>query len=205
MNTEQKVRLRELIIQQAKFTGTPKKLFDGGGLFLYITKSGKYWYYRYRYQGKDKVLSLGKYPVISLKKARELHIAAKSVLLAGDDPNQEKEQAKAKRTATRQSFRAIADEWYQHKKPGWKNPKHAQQVINTLTTYVFPHIGDRDITHIMPVEVFQILSAISDKPETASRVKQRINAVFDFAIQTGRTTYIVQSSKAQPNPKQIKE
>ena len=78
--------LTEITIRQAKPTERPRKLFDGGGLYLFITsQGGKYWRYRYRFAGKDRTLSLGAYREVSLKQARQLHREAKSLLYQGID------------------------------------------------------------------------------------------------------------------------
>ncbi|CAM3059208.1 tyrosine-type recombinase/integrase [Dichelobacter nodosus] len=181
------MKLRELIVRQAKLPKKAKKLFDGGGLFLYLTPSGKYWYYRYRFAGKDKVMPLGKYPHMNLKEARIAHIEAKIKLSNGCDPVEENNRLKREQERNyNNSFEEIAKEWYQHVLPEWKNKKHAQQVINTLSQYAFPKIGHYPIDDVPPIELFNLLHEIRDKAETASRLKQRIKAVFDFAIQTGR-------------------
>lgn len=183
------MRLREIVIKQAKLPKKAKKLFDGGGLFLYLTPSGKYWYYRYRFAGGDKVIPLGKYPDVSLKAARNAHMAAKMRLAEGKDPAAEKRKTKQENERIQiMTFEKVARKWYEHVKPTWKNAKHAQQVINTLTQYAFPCIGHYPVSDVPPIEIFNLLSALTDKPETASRLKQRIRAVFDFAIQTGRAT-----------------
>lgn len=176
-------------IRQAKLPQKARKLFDGGGLYLYLTPSGKYWYYRYYFVGREKTMALGKYPQVSLKEARLARMEAKIKLRSGIDPAGE--QKRLKRENERfyaHSFEVVAREWYAHTRPSWKNAKHAQQVINTLSQYVFPVIGAHSVADVPPMEIFKLLNALKDKPETASRVKQRIKAVFDFAIQTGRAT-----------------
>lgn len=77
------MKLREIVVKQAKLPQKARKIFDGGGLFLYLTPSGKYWYYRYRFAGQDKVMPLGKYPQMSLKEARIAHMDAKMKLSQG--------------------------------------------------------------------------------------------------------------------------
>lgn len=182
------MKLTEKTIKHAEANGRIRKLFDGGGLHLFITpKGGKYWRYRYRFHGQDCTLSLGVYPKISLKKARQLHRDAQTLLDQGINPHAHKQQQK--QTARKQdSFEKIAREWYAHQKPAWKNAKHAQQVINTLTQYAFPQIGDMPIDDIPATAILTILTPLADKAETASRLKQRISSVFDFAIRTGRAT-----------------
>ena len=133
-------------------------------------------------------LPLGVYNKISLREARQRHRDAQSLLNRGIDPlvhKREQRQVKARQA----SFERIAREWYAHQKPAWKNAQHVQQVIGSLERYAFPGIGKKGMDSILPTDILAILNAMNDKPETASRVKQRISAVFDFAIQTGRATH----------------
>ena len=181
--------LTEITIRQAKPAERPRNLFDGGGLYLLITPQGcKYWRYRYRFAGKDSTLALGVYGEVSLKQARQLHREVKSLLHQGIDPlarQQEQRQGNAGQAA----FERIAREWYEYQRPAWKNAKHVQQVIHTLERYAFPHIGDKAIDAIPATDILAVLNALNDRPETASRLKQRISAVFNFAIQTDRATF----------------
>ena len=181
--------LTEKTIKHALPADRPRKLFDGGGLHLLITpQGGKYWRYRYRFAGKDCTLALGVYNKISLREARQRHRDAQSLLNRGIDPllyKREQRQGKARQA----NFERIAREWYAHQKPAWKNAQHVQQVIGSLERYAFPAIGKKGMDSILPTDILALLNAMADKPETASRVKQRISAVFDFAIQTGRATH----------------
>lgn len=184
------MKLTETIIRSLPTPVKPRKIFDGGGLYLYLTPSGRYWRYRYRFWGKERTLALGVYPEINLKTARNAHMQAKLLLASGIDPVLDKKRLKdEKRAKYGNTFADIAREWYELKRPEWKNPKHAQQVINTLETYAFPHIGHIPVASILPLMVFDVLKAVSNKPETANRVKQRISAVFEHAVLTGRATH----------------
>ena len=181
--------LTEITIRQAKPTERPRKLFDGGGLYLLITPQGcKYWRYRYRFAGKDRTLSLGAYREVSLKQARQLHREAKSLLYQGIDPLA-RQQEQRQGYGGHATFARIAREWYEYQRPAWKNAKHAQQVIHTLEQYAFPRIGNKAIDAIPATDILAVLNALNDRPETASRLKQRLSAVFNFAIQTGRATF----------------
>lgn len=184
------MRLREIVIKQAKLPRKAKKLFDGGGLFLYLTPSGKYWYYRYRFEGHDRVMALGKYPDVSLKEARRAHISAKLTLASRVDPSSNKRSIK--RDSERfmsNSFESIAHEWYMMKSRELSSDRNMAQIWRSLEIYTFPKIGHYPIDKVPPMAIFELLSSIMvDKPETASRIKQRMKAIFDFAIQTGRAT-----------------
>lgn len=111
-----------------------RKLFDGGGLHLMLTdKGGKYWRFRYRFRGRDCLLSLGTYPQISLKQVRQLHRDAQTLLHQGIDPHAQKmRQRREARQAARQtaSFAHFARQWYEGRKNSYTNAKAAQQVIN---------------------------------------------------------------------------
>lgn len=195
------MKLTETLIRSLSLPSKPKKLFDGGGLYLYLTPAGKYWRYKYRFWGKERTLALGVYPEISLKKARNEHIKAKLLISNGRDPVEEKKRLKREIGGIyKNTFAEIAREWYALQRPKWKNKKHAQQVINTLEMYVNPLIGHIPIDSVLPLAIFDVLKSISDKPETANRVKQRISAVFEHAILTGRATH----NPASSMPKIIK-
>lgn len=199
------MKLTDIMIRTIPLPDKPKKLFDGGGLYLFLTFSGKYWRYKYRFYGKERTLAIGVYPEVSLKSARTAHMTAKVLLSNGIDPIMDKKRLKQERQkeVSNNTFAEIAREWHELKRPEWKNAKHAQQVINTLETYAFPLIGHIPITSILPLAVFDVLKSISDKPETANRLKQRINAVFEHAILTGRTTYNPASSMPKMLKKQV--
>ena len=173
-----------------------KKYLDHRGLCLRIFSNGtKRWIYRYSYYGKQKELALGIYPFISLKQARIKHSQAMQLLAEGKDPctekQREKQQKKAEILRLGNTFAEIANQWYeiQLKNNIWKNKKHGQQVINTLKTYAFPYFGNQPVENIKPYQIYEALLNNISKKETIIRTKQRIKAVFDYAIFTERCTY----------------
>ncbi|SUO93011.1 Arm DNA-binding domain-containing protein [Suttonella ornithocola] len=124
------MKLTDKAIKHADSNGKKRlKLFDGGGLHLLITDKGaKYWRYRYRFNGEDCTLSIGTYPAISLKEARQKHRDAQTLLNQGINPHQQKKALKIEnRRQIRQSvtFEHIAQEWYQRRKPIYSNAKAA--------------------------------------------------------------------------------
>ena len=126
------MRLTEKTIKNAPAGERPYKLFDGSGLHLFITpRCGKYWRYRYRFNGQDCTLSLGIYPKVRLRQARRLHRDAQSLLAQGTDPHRRKQRRK-QAEKQQDSFGKVAREWYAHQHSVWKNEKHAWQVIHTL-------------------------------------------------------------------------
>ena len=113
--------LTETAIRKAKVPVKPTKLSDERGLYLLCTPSGgKWWRFKYRYAGKEKLLSLGTYPEVSLAKAREDREQARRRLAAGVDPSAARQEAKRQTVeATANNFEGIAREWLENVKPGW--------------------------------------------------------------------------------------
>uniref|UniRef100_UPI003F6A1668 tyrosine-type recombinase/integrase n=1 Tax=Lentibacter sp. TaxID=2024994 RepID=UPI003F6A1668 len=162
------------------------------GLYLQVTKSGtKSWLFRYKspLTAKQREMGLGPLSLVSLAAARELTIECRRQLLSGLDPLEERKQVKrAQQLAQAKSitFQEAAEKCIESKKPEWKNAKHAQQWSNTLTTYAYPIFGD---IAVADVDTDLVLKAIEpiwiSKAETASRVRQRIETVLDWARARG--------------------
>jgi len=173
-------------------TEKPYKLTDGKGLHLEVAPAGgKWWRLQYRFEGRQKRLSLGVYPDVSLKAARERRDEARKLLAAGIDPSaQRKADKRARRVAAANSFEAIAREWHGVQKPRWA-PQHAAQVLQSFEVDVFPVLGGRPISEIAAPEGLDLLRQIADRgaPDLAGRIRQRCDAVARYAIQTGRATY----------------
>ncbi|MDO6729586.1 integrase arm-type DNA-binding domain-containing protein [Marinovum sp. 2_MG-2023] len=162
-------------------TAKPGRHGDGRGLFLYVKPSGaRSWVLRYQVHGRRRDLGLGPYPDVSLAMARERASEARRLIALGEDPIAKKQQAKPK------TFRDAALELIESKRSGWKNAKHAAQWTSTLEAYVFPKIGQMQVAKVKTADVIGALSPIwSKKPETANRVRQRIEAVIDYATALG--------------------
>lgn len=164
---------------------TPRKLFDGNGLFLFIAPSGfKGWRLKYRFGGREKQLTFGPFPAVPLREARERTQDALRELRAGRDPG----EAKARGAAAAETFRSLALRWHALQQPGWK-PKHAADVLASLETEVFPTLGSRPLTEIRPAEIRMLLEAVQARGavETAHRLRGRISAVFQLGIAAGLT------------------
>lgn len=183
--------LTNTAIQSAKATDKPQKLFDGNGLFLLIAPSGgKWWRLKYRFGGKEKLLSLGTYPEVSLKDARERRDAARKLLADGVDPGDaRKAEKRTARLNAENSFEAIAREWHTKFSPDLSE-SHAKRNLRRLEVHVFPWLGGRPIANIEPPEVLDVLHRIEKKGtlETAHRVRVVIGQVMRYAIATGRAT-----------------
>jgi hypothetical protein len=165
-------------------------LHDGGGLYLRVSASGaKSWVFRFQIDGKRRDMGLGPYPDISLAEARGRATDYRKQSHDGIDPLDAKE---ADRHAQRLSitkgrtFREAAEEFIGRNESGWRNAKHRQQWRNTLATYVYPTLGALAVAAIDAGLVVQVLDPIwSEKPETANRVRGRIEAVLDAATVRG--------------------
>lgn len=183
------MKLTDINIKKAKPGEKSRKLFDGGGLYIQIEPTGgKLWRYKYRFDGKEKTLYLGKYPDMSLQESRERHQEARKQLVQGIDPAAAKKAQKtagAERAAN--SFEVIAREWFQL----WKTDKaesHYKKVIGRLEKDAFPYIGNRPVADISAPEVLAVCRRIEERGifETARRVKENISQVMRYAIATGR-------------------
>lgn len=161
----------------------PGEYPDGSGLYLVVDESGaKRWLLRIMVQHKRRDIGLGGLSLVSLAEAREKALEYRKLARAGGDP------LAAKRAATRviPTFKVAAESVHAEREGTWKNAKHGQQWINTLTTYAFPVIGDIRVDRIDTPDVLRVLSPIwTKKAETARRVRQRIGAVMDWAKAAG--------------------
>ncbi|WP_319825819.1 tyrosine-type recombinase/integrase [Thalassovita sp.] len=162
-------------------TALPGRHGDGRGLFLYVKLSGaRSWVLRYQVHGRRRDLGLGAYPEVSLAMARERALEARRLIAEGEDPIAKKQQTKPK------TFKEAAQELIESKRPGWKNAKHAAQWASTLEAYAFPKLGQMQVAKVETADVIGALKPIwADKPETANRVRQRIEAVIDYASALG--------------------
>jgi hypothetical protein len=192
-------KLSAMEVQKAK---GPTVLHDGSGLYLRASPTGsKSWVYRFQLDGKRRDMGLGPYPDISLAEARaKASKHRKQRHDGGIDPIDAKEaqqQAQRLSAAKGRTFREVAEEFIDRNEPGWRNAKHRQQWRNTLATYVYPALGDLPVAAIDAGLVVQVLDPIwTEKPETASRVRGRIEAVLDAAT--------VRGIRQGPNPAQWK-
>lgn len=183
--------LTDAQIRRVKPDGKPIKLSDSGGLFLLISVAGsKLWRLKYRFSGKEKLLALGAYPDIGLTEARNLRDQAKEVLKVGRDPSVAKKLSRLTgKVSQSETFREIAIEWHRLNSPQWAC-RHASDVISSLESEIFPVLGDDPIRNITPSEVLAVLRPIEARgaKETARRIRQRMSAVFVYAIASGRAS-----------------
>lgn len=176
-------RLKSLTVARI---GDPGIYHDGGGLYLQVSPKGsKSWFFRYRLHGRLRDMGLGSFIDFSLAEARERARLQRQLLADKIDPIDHRDSKASEervKIAQQISFKKCAEDYHSKNQHAWKNAKHRDQWINTLTTYAFPMVGSRLINSIGKSEVLKILEPIwHQKPETASRVRQRIKTVLDWA------------------------
>jgi integrase len=176
-------------IRKAKPGEASRKLFDGGGLYLQIEPSGgKLWRYKYRIDGKENRVSLGKYPKVSLKEARKKHQEARDQVSQGIDPSAiNKAKKTTKDGLLANSFQAVANEWHEDWKKN-KTARHAEYTLARLEKNVFPFIGSKPISELRAPDVLEVCKQLENRGtiEMAHRVKIIISQVMRYAIGTGR-------------------
>jgi integrase len=181
--------LTDVQIRKAKAADKPYKLTDGGGLHVYVTSAGgKLWRLRYEFERKEKLLSIGPYPSVGLAEAREVATNAKRLLREGKDPAVEKRLRRLQIvTDGGTTFEVVAREWHDMNKGHWVE-QHAYDVLNSLERDVFPDLGSAPIKNITAANVISVLRKIENRSaaETARRIRQRMSAVFVYAIASGR-------------------
>jgi integrase len=158
---------------------TEGKHLDGDGLALVVRGTGRSWHYRYQRGGRERVMSLGDADVITLAEARKLHSAARAQLLAGQDPLEARTRAKVDLAHTFADTAAVYIAAHEAK---WRSPKSAPQWRASLAAYALPTIGKLPVAEIDTHHVLRVLRPIWQRiPETASRVRSRIELVLDYA------------------------
>lgn len=181
--------LSDTTIRNAKPGIKPAKLFDERGLFLLVTPTGgKWWRLKYRFEGKEKLLSLGTYPDVSLKDARGRRDDARKQLADGIDPSHNRKAQKSLRQdQVSNSFELISREWYEKFSPNWVEA-HGGRIIRRLERDIFPHLGNRPIADITAPDLLQVIRRIEARGalETAHRALGNCGQVFRYAIATGR-------------------
>lgn len=176
-------------IKNIKPSSATRKLSDGGGLYLEVSpKGGKWWRLKFRFGGKEKRISLGTYPTIPLKTARERRDEARKLLTNGIDPS---EHRQAKRAATEEhranSFEVVAREWFSKCKPNWVE-SHAIRIIRRLERDIFPWIGKTPIADLTPSKLLTVLRKIEDRDalETAHRAMSNCGQIIRYAVASER-------------------
>ena len=164
------------------------KLADSGGMHLLVTPAGgKLWRWKYRFDGVEKLMALGRYPETSLAEARERRDAARKRLANGVDPMAERMAEKtAVKAATEHTFEKIAELWWEHWR-GNKSLRHVATTSNRLKTNVYPVLGARPIAEVEPLECVQLAKGIEarDASDMAKRILQIVGMIFRYAVAHG--------------------
>lgn len=181
--------LTDLELRKLKPTGRTRRLFDAGGLYLELSPNGGCWWrLKFRYLGKEKRLSLGTYPEVSLKDARFKRDDARKQLSQGIDPSAVRKAAKAagvERAAN--SFEIVAREWLEKQSDAFV-PGHHKRVKKLFEKDLFPWLGSRPVADITPPELLGVLRRIEGREalDTAHRARAHCGQIFRYAIATGR-------------------
>ena len=164
------------------------KLADANGLYIYVTTKGaKFWRQKYRINNREKLLSHGEYPFVSLSEARRIRDEARALIKQGKDPSITKKTLK---TDKLNSFEAIARQWHEKQTPDW-SPNHTKKVIVSLEKDILPQIGSIPIKEVSTPILLDALRQIEKRGayEQARRVAQRCDSVFNYAIAAGLLDY----------------
>ena len=176
--------LTDTVIRKAKAKDVPYRISGGGGLYISITPAGgKLWRWKYRFDGREKLMSFGTYPDVPLSLARERHSEARKLLATGVDPMSQRKAAKA---AAENSFEAVSKQWLQHWKHG-KSPRHADYVERRIESDILPCLGARPIGEIEAPEIVAMVKAIEKRGarDIAKRSLETTGQVFRYAIAHG--------------------
>jgi integrase len=179
-----------LSARRAQTEKTPGLYADGGGLYLQVSATGaKSWIFRFQIRGRRRDMGIGPTSLYSLAEARQRALEARKLVAEGVDPieaRHAKRSAAAIETAKGMTFRACAFAYINAHRSGWRNSKHAAQWPATLAAYAYPHFGSLPV---QAVDVGLVLKAVepiwTEKPETASRVRGRIESVLAWATARG--------------------
>ena len=181
--------LTDTAIRNAKSGDKTIKLFDERGLYLEVSPTGgKWWRLKYRFDGKEKRLSLGVYPDVSLKDARDRRDAARKLLADGIDPGENRKAMKSARAdRAANSFEVVAREWFAKYSATWA-ANHGERIVRRFERDIFPWIGGRPIADVTAPEVLAVVRRIENRGalETAHRALGNCGQVFRYGVATGR-------------------
>ncbi|WP_157216068.1 tyrosine-type recombinase/integrase [Flavisphingomonas formosensis] len=208
--------LTDAAVRKAEARDKPYKIADSGGLYLHVATSGsKSWRMKFRFGGKEKLLTFGPYPDVKLSEARKKRDAARRQIRDHIDPSgarkraQEEKAREAAEIAKQVTFEAAAREWHELQKGRWA-PVHAEDVIISLERDIFPTLGERPLAAIDEPMVLEVLRAVEARGsiETARRLRQRISAVYRMKMSEGVVTKdpaAVVVDALQPMPKKTRQ
>ncbi|HAX4391167.1 TPA: tyrosine-type recombinase/integrase [Escherichia coli] len=182
--------LTDIKVRTTKPSDKPFKLTDGQGMHLLINPNGsKYWRLQYRFGGKQKVLALGVYPMVSLSEARRKRDEAKKLVSDGIDPSEKKKADKIEQSEAL-TFEAVARDWHTACKRKWSD-SHSERVLKSMEDGLFTAIGKRKISELNTRDLIAPIKAVeaSGRLEVAARLQQRTTAIMRYAVQNGLIDY----------------
>ena len=182
--------LTSTAVSNAKPRDKTKKLFDERGLYLEVSPAGgKWWRLKYRFDGKEKRLSLGVYPDVSLKEARDRRDATRKLVADGIDPSEHRKATKSARAdRAANSLEVVTREWFAKYSSDWA-PLHSSRMIRLFERDIFPWIGGRPVCEVTAPELLTVLRRIESRGalDTAHRALWSCGQVFRYAVATGRS------------------
>jgi len=168
-------------------TSRAYRVYDAKGLYIEVKPTGtKVWRFKFRFEGKEKLLSLGAYPEVSLKKARERRDAYRTQIADGIDPSDARRAEKLSKAGL-ESFETVAYEWLSKQTQRWSS-RHAERSLTRFKKNVFPWLGSKNINNIKAPELLAVLRRIESRGaiDSAHRTLQQCGQVFRYAVATGR-------------------
>jgi integrase len=194
------IMLTEVALKNLKPKEKSYKMADSGGLYIEVTPAGgKSWKLKYHYLGKEKKLTIGPYPIVSLKMAREKALEAKELLAQGIDPSAVKKEAKAlnierannQHEAEKQAltFETLFHKWYDTRTHEWSE-SHSMKVMQRVRNHLLPFIGEMSVDEIKPATMIETLKRLDDAGKTHMRMKVKgiASMVYKFGIGYGLTS-----------------
>lgn len=183
------MKLKDKTVRNAMGKPKPYKLADGGGLFVLVNPNGsKWWRLKYRVDGREKLLSFGVYPTVSLLAARQQRDQAKERIAKGEDPSAVRQAERVQREVeAANTFQAVAGEWLE-REAGGIAAVTLDKAKWMLEAFAYPKLGKRPLASIQPKDVLAVMRVLEadGKIETMHRLKARISEIFRYAISTGR-------------------
>ncbi len=183
------MRLSTAKIQNATAQKKAVRLFDGRGRYLEIAPTGsRWWRFKYRFAGKEKRISLGVYPDVGLKKARDRRDEMRKLVADGIDPSAARKLQKLMALdAAANTFEAVAREWFEKHSASWET-SYSVKLLARLEANIFPWLGDRPIRDIKPPELLSVLRRVESRGvlETAHRLMNYCGNIYRYAVTTGR-------------------